>query len=58
MLTKLNESVPFESRLDDIEAARQALVHAARQRLDARIVQHLEYRASEIIDAMLGSVEK
>jgi hypothetical protein len=55
MLTKLDNPMPFESRLVEIEAARQTLIEAARQRLDARIVQHIEYRAAEIIDGMLAS---
>jgi hypothetical protein len=58
MLTKLDAPMPFESRLDDIEAARQALVYSARQRIEARIVQYVEHRTCEIIDAMLASVEK
>jgi hypothetical protein len=55
MLMKLDQSLPFETRLAEIEHARQSLVEAARQRLDARIVQHVEFRATEVIDGMLGS---
>jgi len=55
MLTRTDQALPFESRLAEIEGARQALVESARQRLEARIVQHVEFRAAEIIDGMLAA---
>jgi hypothetical protein len=51
----IDKSAPFNVRLAEIESARITMVEASRRRLQERIVQHIEYIATQTIDDMLGS---